>query len=66
MAYGHGLMERTRIIVFNKKELLKEATKKEILKNFKFSDDQEYLFISAVMSDGLDDLLKIVWKNLGV
>ncbi len=65
-AYGHGLIERPRVLVFNKKELMQEDFQKKIYRDIEEKIDREFLFISAVMNDGLDELLKLIWKKLGI
>tara|TARA_Y100001968_G_scaffold297456_1_gene306493 strand:+ start:89412 stop:90395 length:984 start_codon:yes stop_codon:yes gene_type:complete len=64
LEYGHNLIRRHRILVVNKKELLDEATKCELLKRLQQENYSSTLFISAAMKKGLDALLSRVWENL--
>ncbi len=64
LAYGNGLIERPRILVFSKKELLQETSQEEILKKLQNIEIGDPLFISSVMNDGLDLLLNLIWEKL--
>ncbi|WP_269622292.1 Obg family GTPase CgtA [Prochlorococcus marinus] len=63
-AYGHGLIDRPRIMVLNKKELLIAEKFKELEQQLKKELSRELIFISAAMSQGLDLLLRKVWESL--
>ena len=65
-AYGHGLVDRERLLVVNKLELLDEAGRKELSAQLEFASGQKPLLISAAMGQGLDALLNRVWAELGV
>ena len=64
MDYGHGLSNRKRILVINKKELLDESSLNELTTKIEKSFDHTPILISAAMKDGLDGLLNEVWKKL--
>ncbi len=65
-AYGHGLIDRPRILVINKKELIEKEKKEQLLDDFQAKTGRDVMLVSAVMGDGLQDLLDNVWKELGV
>ncbi len=62
--YGNGLLDRKRILVLNKKELLDETLLKELEKEISSELKQVPIVISAAMNDGIDCLLREVWSNL--
>ena len=64
--YGHGLIDRPRLLVLNKKELLDEETKLKVVKSLEEVSGKSLLLISAAMSNGLQKLLDQVWVELGV
>ena len=66
VAYGHGLIERPRIIVFSKKELVEEQFLNEIMKSCQRIKKVNSLSISASMNDGLGKLLNEIWRNLEI
>jgi GTP-binding protein len=65
-AYGHGLVERPRLVVLNKIELCDEARLKSLAREVEDHTGQAPLVISAAASQGLDALLAAVWKQLGI
>ncbi len=65
-AYGHGLIDRPRLLVINKKELLDQKHQEMLADQFRKLVNSDVLCISAAMDDGLDKLLEAVWSNLGV
>jgi GTP-binding protein len=65
-AYGHGLVERPRLVVLNKMELCDEARLKSLAREVEDHTGQAPLVISAAASQGLDALLAAVWKQLGI
>ena len=65
-AYGHGLVERQRLLVVNKLELLDEPGRDALVEALEQESGRRPLLISAVMGQGLKDLLNQVWKELGV
>jgi len=64
LAYQHGLVDRPRILVLNKKELIDEKSLRKLGENFKKEIGINVLFISAAMNEGLDILLTKIWKKL--
>ncbi len=66
VAYSHALMERPRLLVLNKSELLDEQRKKELVQAFKKVNARKMIFISAAMASGLDHLMDWVWSELNV
>ncbi len=64
-AYGHGLVDRPRILVLNKRELLNQKQEKEIIDSLEKASGRKLMLISAAMGKGLDLLLDNVWKELG-
>ena len=65
-AYGHGLVDRPRLLVLNKKELVQESDLPGVLANLKNASGRNVLCISAAMGTNLDELLENVWSELGV
>ena len=65
-AYGHGLVERPRLLVLNKQELLDAGRQHELVDALQAASGRELIVISAAMALGLDGLLAQVWKELGV
>ncbi len=64
-AYGHGLLDRPRLMVLNKKELLNQELENEVVELLQKAGGRKLILISAAMSQGLDLLLEEVWKQLG-
>ena len=62
--YGHGLLDRPRLLVLNKKELLNQELEKHLIRTLEKASGQELILISAAMGKGLDVLLETVWKKL--
>ena len=65
-AYGHGLVERPRLLVLNKLELMDEDEREEQVRRLEEASGRPVLLTSAAMSQGLDALLQTVWSELGV
>ncbi len=63
-AYGHGLIERPRLLVINKRELLNQKDEIEIVDSLQKASKLKVMLISAVMKQGLGDLLDQVWQQL--
>ena len=66
IAYGHDLIERPRILVLNKRELLDKESELALLSKFQDLFDQKLISISAAMAVGLDKLLGEVWSQLEI
>ena len=65
-AYGHGLVDRPRLLVLNKKELLQECDLPGALDDLKNASGRNVSCISAAMGKNLDELLENVWNELDV
>ena len=65
-AYGHGLVERPRLLVLNKQELLLEETIVQLKDDLALASGRQPLSISAVMGQGLETLLDQVWRALKI
>ena len=65
-AYGNGLVERPRLLVLNKQELVDEATLGSIQEKLRKASGRNPIMISAVMGRGLSGLLERIWAELGV
>ncbi len=63
-AYGTGLLERPRLLVLNKRELLDCETESKILQSLQRVSSAKLILISASMRKGLDILLEQVWQQL--
>jgi len=64
-AYGHGLLDRPRLLVLNKRELLNQELENNLVESIYKVSEQKLILISAAMGKGLDVLLDQVWKQLG-
>ena len=65
-AYGHGLVDRPRLLVLNKQELLLDEQLPELSSELEQVSGRAPLCISAAMGRNLDQLLEQVWKELGI
>ena len=65
-AYGHGLVDRPRLLVLNKQELVSKGDLADIVRNLEQTSGRSPLCVSAAMGANLDGLLDAVWKQLGV
>ena len=66
-AYGHGLVDRPRLLVLNKQELVTEDRLEEITQTLRdASEGRPVMTVSAAMNMGLDTLLSSVWDSLGI
>ncbi len=66
LAYGHGLIERPRLLVLNKRELLNENLEQELVQKLQKVTNKHLSIVSAAMGVGLELLLEKVWKELEV
>ncbi len=64
VAYGHGLADRPRILILNKKELLDDRRKMQVESALEEVLGKEVISISAVMGIGLDELMNRIWQRL--
>ena len=65
-AYGHGLVDRPRLLVLNKQALLLNEQLPELSQELEQASGRAPLCISAAMGRNLDQLLERVWKELGI
>lgn len=65
-AYGHGLMDRPRLLVLNKQELRSDEELPALMAELKQASGIDPLCISAAMGSNLDALLEQIWSELGV
>ena len=65
-AYGHGLDQRPRMLVLNKRELLDPEELSERVQALEAASGLKVLVISAAMAEGLEALLQAVWNELGI
>ncbi|WP_216903781.1 Obg family GTPase CgtA [Synechococcus sp. CCY 9618] len=65
-AYGHGLVERPRLVVLTKRELCEEGRLESLVAQLEEHTGQKPLVISAATNRGLDALLAAVWQQLGI
>ena len=64
--YGHDLIDRPRLLVLNKSELLDQDQQLEVVKMLQKASGRKLMLISAAMSQGLEELKDQVWKELGI
>ncbi len=62
--YGNGLIERQRILVVSKKELLDQSSIDKLLEQIFLKTKNTPLLISAAINSGIDELLNEVWESL--
>ncbi len=65
-AYGHGLDQRPRLLVLNKRELLDPEQLQQRVQDLEAASGLRVLVISAAMAEGLEALLQAVWNELGI
>ena len=65
-AYGHGLVDRPRLLVLNKQELLLDEQLPELRRELEEASGRSPICISAAMGANLDQLLYVVWRELGI
>ena len=65
-AYGHGLVDRPRLLVLNKQELVSKGDLADIVRDLEQTSGRLPLCVSAAMGANLEVLLAAVWKQLGV
>ena len=65
-AYGHGLVDRPRLLAINKQELVLEEDLPKLLRDLETASGRPVLSISAAMGANLDQLLASTWAELGV
>ena len=62
--YGNGLLDKPRIIVLSKKELLEINALESIVKKLKILSKKKVLVISSTLREGLSQLLSEVWEEI--
>ena len=62
--YGNGLIDKYRIVVFNKIELVEEEYLKSMTKKLENLSKKKVLAISSSLRKGLTQLLSEVWKKV--
>ena len=62
--YGNGLLDKPRIIVLSKKELLESNTLNVITKKLENLSKKKVLVISSSLREGLSQLLSEVWAEI--
>jgi len=65
-AYGHGLVDRPRLLVINKQELVTEEDLPRLRQDLEAASGRPVMCISAAMGTNLDQLLAETWAELGV
>ena len=66
-AYGHELVDRPRLLVLNKKELVPDDLLPHVIKDLQdASGGRLVMTVSAAMGRGLDTMLEAVWTTLGI
>ena len=66
-AYGHGLVDRPRLLVLNKQELVPDDLLPDVIQDLQAaSGGRSVMTVSAAMSRGLDTLLESVWTTLEI
>ena len=62
--YGNGLIDKYRIVVFNKMELVEAEYLKSITKKLENLSKKKVLVISSSLREGLSQLLSEVWAEI--
>ena len=65
-AYGHGLMDRPRLLVINKQELVSDEHLPSLRRDLEATSGRPVLCISAAMGTNLEQLLAETWAELEV
>ena len=65
-AYGHGILNKPRILVLNKKELIDQNKLNKLYRKLDNVESLEIIAISAVTKEGLENLLRKVWEKLDI
>lgn len=65
-AYGHGLVDRPRLLVLNKQELCLEDDLQRLVAALEQTSGRRPLCVSAAMGANLDQMLECIWRELGV
>ena len=62
--YGNGLIDKYRLVVFNKMELVEEEYLKSMTKKLENLSKKKVLVISSSLRKGLTQLLSDVWEKV--
>ena len=62
--YGNGLLDKERIIVLNKMELVDENYLRSVIKKLEKLSNKKVLVISSSLRKGLSLLLSEVWNRI--
>ena len=62
--YGNGLLDKPRIIVLSKKELLEINDLELIIRKLEIESKKKVLVISSSLREGLSQLLSTVWEEI--
>ena len=62
--YGNGLLDKKRIVVLNKMELVDENYLRSIIKKLEKLSNKKVLVISSSLREGLTSLLSEVWNYI--
>ena len=62
--YGNGLLDKERIVVLNKMELVDENYLQSIIKKLEKLSNKKVLVISSSLRKGLTSLLSEVWNYI--
>ena len=65
-AYGHGLVDRPRLLVINKQELVSDEDLPTLRNDLEVASGRPVMCISSAMGTNLDQLLGATWAELGV
>ena len=65
-AYGHGLVDRPRLLVINKQELVSDQDLPTLRNDLEAASGRPVMCISAAMGTNLEQLLGATWAELGV
>ena len=65
-AYGHGLVDRPRLLVLNKQELCLEDDLQRLVAALEQTSGRRPLCVSAAIGANLDQMLECIWRELGV
>ena len=65
-AYGHGLVDRPRLLVINKQELVSDEDLPTLRSDLEAASGRPVMCISAAMGANLEQLLGATWAELGV
>ena len=62
--YGNGLLDKKRIVVLNKMELIDRSYLRSVVKKLEKLSNKKVLVISSSLREGLSSLLSEVWNYI--